>query len=167
VLAVLEACVFPAPTEAAFVALGLARPRRSWWLAGVATGGSLVGAGIGYTLGATAFERLGRPLLESAGLLGRFDAVAALYRDNTVLALLTSGYTPIPYVLYTIAAGASAVPLVPFLAASLAGRGIKYVLLALVTFYAGPAVQAAIRRAAGWVAAAVVIALALWWLARR
>lgn len=68
-LAVLEACVFPAPTEAAFVALGLARPRRSWYLAAVATIGSLVGATVGYAVGAAYFEQVGRPLLERVGLL--------------------------------------------------------------------------------------------------
>ena len=134
-LAVLEACVFPAPTEAAFVALGLARPRRAWRLAAVATSGSLVGAAVGYALGAAYFERLGRPLLEAVGLLDEFRAVGDLYRGNAALALLTSGYTPIPYVLYTISAGASAVPLAPFLLRSLAGRGLKYVILSRVTFY--------------------------------
>jgi membrane protein YqaA with SNARE-associated domain len=166
-LAVLEACVFPAPTEAAFVALGLAEPRRSWRLAAVATAGSLVGAGVGYAMGAAYFERLGRPLLEAVGLLDEFRAVGNLYRGNAVLALLTSGYTPIPYVLYTISAGASAVPLAPFVLGSLAGRGLKYALLSLVTFYAGPAVQAVFRRATGWLLAAAGAALALWWLLTR
>jgi membrane protein YqaA with SNARE-associated domain len=166
-LAVLEACVFPAPTEAAFVALGLARPRRSWYLAAVATVGSLVGATVGYAIGAAYFERVGRPLLEGVGLLDEFRAVGDLYRDNSLLALLTSGYTPIPYVLYTISAGASAVPLAPFLLGSLAGRGLKYVILSVVTFYAGPVVQATLKRAAGWVVIALGAALALWWFVGR
>jgi membrane protein YqaA with SNARE-associated domain len=164
---VLEACVFPAPTEAAFVALGLARPRRSWYLAAVATVGSLVGATVGYAIGAAYFERVGRPLLEGVGLLDEFRAVGDLYRDNSLLALLTSGYTPIPYVLYTISAGASAVPLAPFLLGSLAGRGLKYVILSVVTFYAGPVVQATLKRAAGWVVIALGAALALWWFVGR
>lgn len=165
-LAVLEACVFPAPTEAVFVALGLARPRRSWRLAAVAVGGSLLGAAIGYAVGAVWFERIGEPLLDSVGLLGQFRTVGDLYRGNTLLALLTSGYTPIPYVLYTISAGASAIPIVPFLLGSLAGRGLKYVLLSLVTFYAGPAVQVALRRAGQWVIGMAVVGLSLWWWLR-
>ena len=98
-LAVLEACVFPAPTEAAFVALGFAHPRRSWRLAAAVTAGSLVGAAVGYAVGAAYFERVGRPLLEAVGLLDEFLTVGDLYRGNAVLALVTSGYTPIPYVL--------------------------------------------------------------------
>jgi membrane protein YqaA with SNARE-associated domain len=166
VLAILEASVFPAPTEAAFLALALARPRGRrppWRLVAIATAGSLVGALVAYGIGAEYFDRLGRPLLERLGIVGEFEAVAALYRDNTLLALLTSGYTPIPYVLYTITAGASAIPLATFVVGSLLGRGIKYAVLGLVTFHAGPAVQAAFRRASGWVMAVIVAAAAAWW----
>lgn len=167
VLAILEACVFPAPTEAVFLALGVGRPRRSWRLAAIATAGSLVGAGLGYLIGASFFASVGQPLLVWAGLLGGFEQVGRLYRDNLYVALLTSGYTPIPYVLYTIAAGAYEIPLLPFLGASLAGRGLKYVLLSLLTYYIGPVVRAALGRAAGWALAAGMIVLAGWWLIGR
>lgn len=176
VLAVLEATLFPAPTEALFVAIGLARARpagagasrmaRAWPVARlglIATVGSLVGALIGYAIGAEYFERLGRPLLARLGVSGEFDAVGALYTRNALVALLTSGYTPIPYVLYTVTAGATPLPIPVFVVGSLAGRGIKYALLGLVTFHAGPAVQAAFRRATGWTTAALATALLLWW----
>lgn len=166
VLAILEATLFPAPTEAAFVALGLARargPGPPWRLVTIATAGSLVGALIAYAIGAEYFERLGRPLLDRLGFVAEFEVVEGLYRDNTLLALLTSGYTPIPYVLYTITGGATALPLSTFIVGSLLGRGLKYALLGLVTFYAGPAVQAAFRRASGWATAAIVAAAAAWW----
>jgi len=166
VLAILEAALFPAPTEAAFIALGLTRARGTrppWRLVTIATAGSLVGALIAYGIGAEYFERLGRPLLDRLGVVGEFEAVEALYRDNTLLALLTSGYTPIPYVLYTITAGATSLPLSTFVIGSLLGRGVKYALLALVSFYAGPAVRAAFRRASGWAMVAIVAAAAAWW----
>ena len=166
VLAVLEACLFPAPTEILFVALGVGAPRRSWRLAAVATAGSVVGAAVGYGVVALYFERAGRPLLAWAGLLNEFQAVGALYRGNVFLVLLTSGYTPIPYVLYTIAAGAVAVPLAPFLLGSLVGRGLKYALLSAFTFYAGPAVQHAVRRSWRWVVPAAAAAAVIWWVAR-
>lgn len=164
VLAVLEACAFPAPTEVLFLALGIGRPRRSWWLAAVATSGSVVGAAVGYGIGALYFERAGRPLVAWAGLLTEFEAVGALYRGNVFLVLLTSGYTPIPYVLYTIAAGAVAVPLAPFLVGSFVGRGLKYALLSAFTFYAGPAVRRAVRRSWRWVVPALAAAAAGWWV---
>lgn len=150
-LAVMEACLFPAPTEALFVALAVARPRRAWWLAGVAATASVVGGVVGYQLGAALFEQVGRRVLEWYGLSGQLDTLGALYRDNVYLALGTSGYTPIPYMLYSIAAGALDVPLGPFVLGSLVGRGIKYAILGALVYYLGPAVRAWLERHGGWV----------------
>lgn len=163
---VLEACLFPAPTEALLVALALARPGRAWRLGALATAGGVVGAALGYWIGASLFERVGRPLLEWQGLMPRFDALGALYRDHLFLALATSGYTPIPYLLYTIAAGALGVPLLPFLAGSAMGRGIKYAVLAALVRWLGPRVRPFLERHFPLFVAAVTVIVAALLLAR-
>ena len=157
--AVVEGCLFPAPTEALYAALALARPRRAWALAGVAAAGSVVGGAIGWTFGAALFERVGRPVLDSYGLLERVDAVAALYRDNAALALVTSGYTPVPYVLYGIVAGSAGIPLGTFVLFSAIGRGIKYAILGLLASVAGPPIRGWLIRSRRRLAAAAAIAL--------
>jgi membrane protein YqaA with SNARE-associated domain len=139
--AVVEGCLFPAPTEALYAALALARPRRAWALAAIAAAGSVLGGVAGWTFGAALFERVGRPVLASYGLLERVDAVAALYRDNAALALMTSGYTPVPYVLYGIVAGSARIPLGTFILFSAIGRGIKYAILGLLASVAGPPIR--------------------------
>jgi membrane protein YqaA with SNARE-associated domain len=141
VFAVIEGCLFPAPTEALYAALALARPRRAWALAGIAAAGSVLGGVVGWTFGAALFERVGRPVLASYDLLERVDAVAALYRDNAALALTTSGYTPVPYVLYGIVAGSAGIPLGTFVLFSAIGRGIKYAILGLLASVAGPPIR--------------------------
>ena len=158
-LAVLEACVFPAPTEALFLALAIARPRRSWWLAALATAGSVAGGLLGYQLGAAFFDRFGQPLLDWYGLTGHLAAMREVYRDNVFLALATSGYTPIPYMLYTIVGGAFDIPLGPFVAGSIVGRGVKYAILGAVTYYLGPAARAFIERHTRWLVAAAAVAI--------
>lgn len=164
--AVVEGCLFPAPTEALYAALALARPRRAWALAGVAAAGSVVGGAVGWTFGAALFERVGRPVLGSYGLLERVDAVAALYRDNAALALVTSGYTPVPYVLYGIVAGSAGIPLGTFVLFSAIGRGIKYAILGLLASVAGPPIRRWLIRSRTRiaVAAAVVGVVALYLL---
>lgn len=164
--AVVEACLFPAPTEAVFLALAVGAPHRSPRLAAVAAAGGLAGAGVGYWMGAALFGRLGRPLLEWYGLLPQFEAVGALYRGNLFLALATSGYTPVPFVLYTIAAGAFAVPLLPFLAGAFAGRAVKYAVLAALAWWLGPAVHAFLARHLRWAMAAAALLVAALLLAR-
>lgn len=165
-LALLEATVFPGPTEAMLIALTLARPRRAWAFAAIATGASVAGGLVGYQLGAAFFESVTRPLLASYDLLGQADAVARVYRENAFLALATSGYTPIPYLLYTAMAGASGQPVLPFVLGSLVGRALKYGPIAALAYLVGPAVHRILRRY-GWVAgaAAVTVVLVLFLLA--
>jgi membrane protein YqaA with SNARE-associated domain len=139
--AVLEGCLFPAPTEALFAALALARPRRSALLAAVATAGSVAGGALGYLAGAALWDSVARPVLAWWGLEGSIEGVGAAYRRHLPLALLTSGYTPIPYLLYAIGGGALGVSFPAFVAWSLAGRGIKFALLAVATRWLGPALH--------------------------
>jgi membrane protein YqaA with SNARE-associated domain len=167
VLALLEATIFPGPTEAMLLALTLGRPRRAWWFAGIATAASVVGGVIGYQLGATFFQEVARPVLATYGFTDQMDAVQRVYLDNMMLALVTSGYTPIPYMLYTMMAGASDLPLAPFVAGSFAGRALKYVPIAALACVFGPAVHRVLRRYGGVAAVVVVLAIVAWVLLRR
>lgn len=160
--AVVEGCLLPAPTEALYAALALGRPRRAWALAGVAAAGSVVGGVVAWTWGAWFWDRMGARLLDSPDLARASRAVTEAYRRNAALALLTSGYTPVPYVVYGVVGGASGVPLGTFVLFSALGRGIKYALLALLARVAGPPLRRWMRRSvlAVVLAAAVIAALA-------
>lgn len=57
---------------------------------------------------------------ERLGTLGRG------YRAGAFWLLVTSGFTPIPYLLYTIAGGRVPCRLFPFLTGALVGRALKY-----------------------------------------
>lgn len=155
--AVVEGCLFPAPTEALYAALAIARPRRSWALAAVAAAGSVIGGVVAWMLGAWLYDRVGARVLDAYGLLDRVAAVSTLYRDNAALALVTSGYTPVPYVLYGIVGGASGIGLGTFVAFSAIGRGLKYAILAGLARLAGPV----LRRWMGRSRAVLVVILLL------
>lgn len=157
-LAVLEATVFPAPTEAMLIALVLALPRRAAAWTALATAGSVAGGVLGYLAGATLLEAWG-PVLEWSGSSDWLRVAADLYRDNYALALTTSGFTPIPYLVYTAAAGAAEVPLPAFVAFSLVGRGAKYAAVAALAWVLGPAVRGTLERLGPRVAVAVTLAI--------
>jgi membrane protein YqaA with SNARE-associated domain len=161
--ALAEGCLFPAPTEALYAALALSRPRRSWALAAVAAAGSVAGGVVAWMLGAWGYERAGARLLASYGLLDRVEALGGAYRENAALALATSGYTPVPWVLYGIVAGASGIGLGTFVAFAAVGRGIKYALLAAAARLAGAALRRWMpdRRIAVVLVVAVVVLLAV------
>lgn len=150
--ALLEATVFPAPTEALFVALLLVRKRshrRAAALVALATLASVAGGLIGYGVGAALFDEVGRPLLAWSGAEAHFVRVGAFYRQNLFVALATSGYTPIPYLVYTTAGGAFQVPLPTFVAGSLVGRGLKYLVLGAVGYGLAAPLRALLARLRG------------------
>ncbi len=164
VLALLEATVFPGPTEAMLIALILGRRERAVWFASIATAASVVGGIGGYYLGSVLFADVVRPLLDSYGLAQYMTAVAKVYGENMHLALATSGYTPIPYMLYTAMAGAGDLPLGSFVLGSFLGRALKYVPIAALAYVLGPGVHAVLRRYGAIVAVVVVLVLVLYFL---
>jgi membrane protein YqaA with SNARE-associated domain len=157
--AVLEACLFPAPTEAMLAALSLARPRRTWRFAAIAVGASLLGALIGYAIGHLAHGSVGWGAAETVGA-GRIEALGERYRAGAFWVLATSGFTPIPYLAYTIAGGVYGVPLLPFVAGALVGRGLKYFLLGFIVRALSPYLRRALARP-GWLAGTLLLVLVL------
>lgn len=160
----LEGTLFPAPTEALFLALALGGPRRVRWLLAIAVAGSMGGGALGYFLGAAFFESVGRPILDWSGGFAHLEAVGRLYRDHLFVTLVTSGYTPIPYLVYTMAAGVFRIPLLPFLGYSLVGRGMKYLVLGAVALGLGRSIRTALRQRTARSAAVVLLVLLLFGL---
>lgn len=129
-IAAAEAVFFPVPPDVLLIPLSLGRPRRALWFALLCTLGSLLGAAAGYWAGAGLYEAVARPILEFYGLTGSYERVGDMYRENLVLTLGTAGFTPIPYKVFTIAAGGFRVPFDAFLVVSAVSRGARFFLVA-------------------------------------
>src|SRR5688500_1950295 len=91
--AVVEGCLFPEPTDALYAALALERPRRAWALAAVAAAGAVAGGVVGWTLGRYFEATLAGRALAQPSWGHAASVLAGEYRENAVLALITSGYT--------------------------------------------------------------------------
>lgn len=161
IIAVAESSFFPIPPDLLLIALAIGRPKRAFWFAMVCTVGSVVGGVIGYYIGYGLFEQIGRPVLEFYNATGTFDRVGELYRENLVLALGTAGFTPIPYKVFTIAGGAFAVPLIPFILVSLVSRAARFLLVAGLIYAIGPRVKQFIDKYFNILTIAFVVLLAL------
>ncbi len=168
-VAFIEASVFPLPPDILFVALSVASPRRSFVHAGACIAGSVAGAFLGYFIGEELFEVLGRHLVDWLGMGGQFATVLAHYRDHAWTALILAGFTNIPFFVFTIAAGFNrTLDLVTLGLASLAGRTLRFSLLAIVFYFFGPAVKRYIDRylpaiSLGMVAAFILVMMVLKW----
>lgn len=161
-LSAAESSFFPIPPDVMLAPMVLARPERAWFLAGLTTLASVVGGVIGYFIGLFAFE-LVEPLLHRTGHWDTYLHARDWFDVWGVWAvLLAAGFTPIPYKIFTISAGALSMALLPFVIASLIGRGSRFFLVAAIVRWGGPRVEPYLRRHVdrlGWatVAAAVVL----------
>lgn len=165
--AVLEATVFPAPTEALLIALVLMRPRRTpvYVVGTVAASG--LGAALAFAAGALLIGGADGLLAQRPELADSIASVRTLYAENLALALLSSGFTPIPFLAYTLGAGALDAPFLPFLIFAMLGRALKYAVIAGLAFAFGPAVRTLLARYGWRVAVTVTTVLVGLWLWSR
>lgn len=167
-LSVAEAVVFPVMPEVMLAPMSLAQPRRAFRFATLSLAGSMVGAVLGYLLGHYAYE-LVKPLLASLGWIERIDeqvdylrGIAAQSPWKAFWILVLAGFTPIPLKIFTWASGIVGVPMLPFMASMLVGRGKRVYLVALAIRVGGERAQIVLHRwiePIGWVAVALLAAL--------
>ena len=78
-----------------------------------------------------------------------------------------AGFSPVPYKIFTIAAGVLGLALLPFVLASIIGRGARFFLLAWCLAKFGPAIEPRLVRyieTIGWaIVAALVLAIVLYY----
>jgi membrane protein YqaA with SNARE-associated domain len=166
-LSFFEAIIFPVMPEVMLGPMVLARPQRWARYASVSLVFSVLGALVGYALGHFAFEWV-RPLLDSLGWLDRIDLQVAELREiaeqspwSAFWLLVVAGFLPIPLKIFTWASGIVGVPLLPFIASMIIGRGKRVYLLAGLIRIAGPRAEAALHRWIEWIGWAVLGLLAL------
>ena len=108
-VALVESSFFPIPPDVLLMAMCLAVPRKAVRYALIAAVGSVIGGLIGYAIGWGLWQGLDEFSYEYLGFLGftpeNFEMIGAKYQANAFLALFTAGFTPIPYKVFTIAAG--------------------------------------------------------------
>lgn len=161
-----ESSFFPIPPDVMLVPMVLSRPERGWWLAALTTVASVAGALLGYVVGYFALEAL-LPWIESAGLMAEYQEAVTWFETWGLWVVLLAGFSPLPYKVFTIAAGALSLPLLPFLAGSIIGRGARFGLVAGLASSFGPRVEPLIRRWVEWLGWAVVAAAGVAWVVLR
>lgn len=158
-----ESSFFPIPPDVMLIPMAVARPERAFWFALITTLASVVGALLGYIVGALLLEVV-MPWIETAGLRGDYEEAVAWFEQWGLWVMLLAGFTPLPFKLFTVAGGALGLPLVPFLVGSFIGRGTRFTLVAGVAGMLGPRVEPWVRRWVEWLGWGLLGVLALGWL---
>lgn len=155
-IAVIESSVFPVPPDVLLIALAVGAPRRALWFATVCSVGSVLGGVIGWFIGYAAWQSVKNLFIPYIFSQAAFDQVQTLYQGNAFVAILTAAFTPIPYKVFTIAAGVFDVSLATLVGASLVGRSARFFLVGGAIFVFGPQVKRLIERYFDWLAWALL-----------
>lgn len=152
-----ESSFFPIPPDVMLAPMSLSQPARAWRLALLTTLASTLGGMLGFAIGYFMFDSIS-PWLQQSRYWEKYLLAENWFRQWGVWAVFVAGFSPIPYKVFTIAAGALQMLFLPFVAASFVGRGARFFLLALLIAAGGERLESGLRRymdRIGWAVVAI------------
>ena len=168
ILSFSESSFFPIPPDVMLAPMALKQPHRALYFAFLATLFSVLGGIAGYFIGFFALD-LAEQLLQNRGYWEVYQQARTWFEDWGLWVVLMAGFSPIPYKLFTITAGAMGQPLFAFILASIIGRGSRFFLLALLLKLFGRKLEQQVLRYIeylGWLLVSAII-IAIIWLTLR
>ena len=154
-----ESSFFPIPPDVMLAPMCLARPARAWWFALLTTLASVAGGLFGYGIGYYAFDAI-EPWLRDSRYWESYLIAVRWFDHWGFWAVFIAGFSPIPYKVFTVAAGALSMALLPFTLASLIGRGARFFLVAGLMAWGGARMEAVLHRYVdrlGWATIALLV----------
>jgi len=148
IMSTAEASFFPIPPDVLLIPLALGKREKSYQFALICSIGSIIGASIGYGIGywawwASAGNFSGFAQFFFDHIPGfsydGFSRIQSLYEEYNFLIVFTAGFTPIPFKLFTVSAGAFEINFGLFILASIVSRSARFFLVAgLIKKYGEP-----------------------------
>lgn len=161
-----ESSFFPIPPDVMLAPMVLARRDRAWQFALITTVASVLGGIAGYFVGVYFFQYAGQPLIELYHAEDKFNTVKQLFNQYGFWIVFVAGFSPIPYKLFTISAGLTSLAFVPFVIASIIGRGARFFLVAGLIRLGGEPFELWLRKNAdrlGWlIVLLIVVGIVVW-----
>ncbi len=167
VLAVSESVFFPVPPDVLLIALALGRRKKALYFGLICSVGSLCGGAIGYMLGhyawltADGFTPFAQFFFHNVP--GFSESVYAdlgrRFEEWGFAIIFTAGFTPVPYKLFTVSAGAFGTSFPLFLLASVVSRTARFMLVSGLIWRFGEPVRIFIDRYFNWLAVAFTVLL--------
>ena len=138
-----ESSFFPIPPDVLQIALSASKPRWSFYYAAVSAVASVLGGICGWVIGYALWSAVGQFFFDYVPGVSEhnFQYVEGLYKQNALWSIFAAAFTPIPYKVFTIAAGVFDVPLQTLIIGSVLGRSGRFFLVATTIFFFGPSVR--------------------------
>ena len=141
ILAFSESSFFPIPPDILLIALAVGKPKKALKFALICSVGSVLGGIAGYLIGWQFMAVVGHKIIAFYGLTEKVATIASLYNQYNAWAVGIAGFTPIPYKVFTITAGAFRINFLIFLLASIVSRSARFFLVGGLIFIFGPRIQ--------------------------
>ncbi len=167
-IAFFEPCLLPLPPDMLLIPMAIARRKKAFKFAAIATVGSVLGAMVGYGIGALAMATIGNAIIETYKLQPAFDHFHNAFNKYGMWIILAKGLTPIPFILVTIASGVAHLNLGVFIISATITRGARFFLEAVLIYYFGSPIRHFIEKYLPWVCVAVLAAIIFgFWIVLR
>jgi len=163
ILSFAESSFFPLPPDVMLAPMSLSQPKRALFFALLTTVASVLGGVLGYMIGLYAIDWV-MPWLQNSVYGASFIRVQSWFEQWGVWAVFLAGFSPIPYKVFTIASGAFGLVFLPFVIASILGRGARFFLVAGLIGWGGERLDRLIRQymnTLGWLMVCLVVMVAL------
>ncbi len=163
-----EASFFPIPVDIMLAPMCLADRGKWVRLAVIATVASVLGGLAGYAIGYGMFEVI-EPWLRESHYWEAYLTSQRWFDTYGFWVVFVAGFSPIPYKVFTIAAGVAVLNLPAFFFASLISRGARYFLVTGLIRLAGERFETTLKKhieRVGW-ATVVVTAIGIGWMMMR
>jgi membrane protein YqaA with SNARE-associated domain len=126
-----ESSFFLIPPDTFLIPMALANPDSAIAYAAYVTIFSVLGAMFGYWLGV----KLGRPFLHKFASAKTIHKAERLFEKYGIAAVIISGFTPIPFKVFTILSGIVRFSFSRFIIGCLIGRGVRFMAEGFIIFY--------------------------------
>jgi membrane protein YqaA with SNARE-associated domain len=168
VLSFAESSFFPIPVDVMLAPMCLADREKAWRFASIATVFSVIGGVAGYAIGVVGFEMI-EPWLAESHYWAAYETSREWFDRYGVWVIFVAGFSPIPYKVFTIAAGVAVINLPLFVVASVIGRGARFFLVASLIVWGGDRLETTLQRHVeriGWAVVALVVVIIAWLVVR-
>ncbi|MFH2219575.1 MAG: YqaA family protein [Pseudomonadota bacterium] len=145
-LAFCESSFFPIPPDILLIALAVSIPKKALRYALICSIGSVLGGCFGYLIGWQFMTGVGDKIISFYGLSQKVEYIRELYVAYDAWAIGIAGFTPIPYKVFTISAGAFNINFSIFVIASAVSRSARFFLVGGLIYFFGPGIQAFIDK---------------------
>ncbi|MDA9689086.1 DedA family protein [Betaproteobacteria bacterium] len=140
-----ESFIFPIPPDLLLIPLSISNPKKAYYFAMLTTTFSVLGGVIGYLIGIY-FSELFLSTLSWIFDEKSVEMTIEWMTEWGVMVVLISGFSPIPYKVFTVASGVAGLAFIPFLIASLLGRGMRFFLIGFIVSKGGNNLEKKLRK---------------------